>query len=502
MATVRPVSLSGRRLTLAAAFAVGVLLAAGTVAPTPTGAATGMVPPRNPAVNVPASPNVAGSATCTQTASGWSCTNPCLTSPTVTLVETTACTDDALQAIDTARAQEGIGPMELPSNWSSLTPAEQLFVVTNLERTARGLPPYAGLVATLEGSAQQGASAGADPNPSAPFPFVSASSIWAANSVNPLAADYEWMYDDGWSGSGGQTSNVDCTSPTATGCWGHRDAILGFGSCTNCVVGAGFAQNTSSGWGTSYTELFVEPAGSGPAPYFSWAADVLPFLGGSAAPATTASATGGSSTGAPTVGMAVAPGGHGYWEVSADGGVFSFGDAGFYGSMGGKPLAQPIVGMSATPDGKGYWLVARDGGVFAFGDAGFYGSMGGHPLNQPIVGMAPSATGHGYWEVAADGGLFAFGDAPFYGSMGGQHLNQPVVGMAADPNGGGYWEVAADGGLFTFGDAGFHGSTGSTPLVRPVVGMAPTPGGGGYWLVAADGGLFTYGDGSFYGSMG
>jgi hypothetical protein len=30
--------------------------------------------------------------------------------------------------------------------------------------------------------------------------------------------------------------------------------------------------------------------------------------------------------------------------------------------------------MSATPDGKGYWLVASDGGVFSFGDAAFYGS--------------------------------------------------------------------------------------------------------------------------------
>ena len=37
----------------------------------------------------------------------------------------------------------------------------------------------------------------------------------------------------------------------------------------------------------------------------------------------------------------------------------------------------PIVGMAATPDGGGYWEVASDGGVFAFGDAGYYGSEGG-----------------------------------------------------------------------------------------------------------------------------
>jgi hypothetical protein len=37
-------------------------------------------------------------------------------------------------------------------------------------------------------------------------------------------------------------------------------------------------------------------------------------------------------------------------------------------------LNAPIVGMAATPDGKGYWEVASDGGVFTFGDAAFFGA--------------------------------------------------------------------------------------------------------------------------------
>ncbi|MGA3147639.1 MAG: prenyltransferase/squalene oxidase repeat-containing protein, partial [Acidimicrobiales bacterium] len=196
------------------------------------------------------------------------------------------------------------------------------------------------------------------------------------------------------------------------------------------------------------------------------------------------------------------PSGRGYWEVAADGGIFTFGDAGFDGSMGGTPLNQPVVGMAATPDGKGYWEVAADGGIFTFGDAGFDGSMGGTPLNRPVVGMAATPDGHGYWEVAADGGIFTFGDAGFYGSMGGTPLNRPVVGMAATPDGKGYWEVAADGGVFDFGDAGFYGSMGGTPLNRPVVGMAGSPDGMGYWLVATDGGVFSLGDAGFFGSMG
>ena len=116
-----------------------------------------------------------------------------------------------------------------------------------------------------------------------------------------------------------------------------------------------------------------------------------------------------------------------------------------------------MVGMAATPTG-GYWLVAADGGVFSFGDAAFHGSLGGVHLNAPVVGMAATPDGGGYWLVAADGGVFSFGDAAFHGSLGGVHLNAPVVGMAATPDGGGYWLAAYDGGVFSFGDAPFEGS--------------------------------------------
>jgi hypothetical protein len=54
--------------------------------------------------------------------------------------------------------------------------------------------------------------------------------------------------------------------------------------------------------------------------------------------------------------------------------------------MGAVRLNQPVVGMAATPDGKGYWLFARDGGVFTFGDASFFGSMGAVHLNSPVFG--------------------------------------------------------------------------------------------------------------------
>ena len=93
----------------------------------------------------------------------------------------------------------------------------------------------------------------------------------------------------------------------------------------------------------------------------------------------------------------------------------------------------PAKSMTPTPDGRGYWLVASDGGIFTFGDAGFFGSMGGEVLGAPVVGIMAASGGTGYREVASDGGVFGHGIAPFFGSMGGQTLNAPIVGIAGTP---------------------------------------------------------------------
>lgn len=67
--------------------------------------------------------------------------------------------------------------------------------------------------------------------------------------------------------------------------------------------------------------------------------------------------------------------GQGYWIVTSDGGVFTFGDAPFCGSLGGVALAAPVIGMEPTPSGLGYWLLGQDGGVFSFGDAAYLGRV-------------------------------------------------------------------------------------------------------------------------------
>ena len=129
--------------------------------------------------------------------------------------------------------------------------------------------------------------------------------------------------------------------------------------------------------------------------------------------------------------MAATPDGDGYWLVASDGGVFTFGDAPFRGSMGGRVLNRPVVGMAADPATDGYWLVGSDGGVFSFG-APFFGSTGSLELARPIVGIEPLSNGLGYRFEASDGGVFCFGQAEFAGSMGGR-----VTGGAGGGDGGG-----------------------------------------------------------------
>ena len=161
------------------------------------------------------------------------------------------CEDEALQAIDHARASEGLGPMELPSDWLGLTAAEQLFVATNLERTVRGLPPFEGMAAALEPSAQAAAESGSDPVPPSSFP----TDDWTSNSgegyANPLEVLYDWMYDDGAS-----SPNVNCVPGNTSGCWGHRENILGNFPCTPCVVGSADSPNAS------WAELMAETTGA------------------------------------------------------------------------------------------------------------------------------------------------------------------------------------------------------------------------------------------------
>ena len=211
-----------------------------------------------------------------------------------------------------------------------------------------------------------------------------------------------------------------------------------------------------------------------------------------------------------TTDFAATSDGNGYWLLGGDGGVFTFGNAEFFGSVPGvteddHTYYSPFVRIVPTADDDGYWLLARDGAVFTFGAAEFHGSMQSFsPMPEgPFMDLVPMANGKGYWILAADGGVFTFGDAEFHGSIPelDLHSYEPAQAMALTSDEGGYWIATNDGGVFTFGNAEFHGSEGDTDLAEPVVDIVPLANDDGYYLMATDGGVFTFGDTRFHGSV-
>ena len=131
---------------------------------------------------------------------------------------TSACLNGAIADYNRARAKEGLRGINLPSNFAYLPVTYQFLILANIDRADRGMPQFSGLSTSLDSYALQGAKNNGD----APFPpWVEYGAGNWVGSVNALWGEYEWMYDDGYGGS-----NLDCTSPSSSGCWGHRHNVL------------------------------------------------------------------------------------------------------------------------------------------------------------------------------------------------------------------------------------------------------------------------------------
>lgn len=164
------------------------------------------------------------------------------------------CLRRTLAAIDHARSAEGVRkPMILPRNFRSLSLAKQTFVITDLERVDRGLPPYVGLVRSMNNVAGVAARADTDPSPASNLLREFSVAIWGGNwagDFGPLPADYDWMYNDG-----PNSGNLACTSAQSPGCWGHRDNILyRYPSSDRLLTGVGVQHQTA--W-ISIAQIFV-----------------------------------------------------------------------------------------------------------------------------------------------------------------------------------------------------------------------------------------------------
>lgn len=273
------------------------------------------------------------------------------------------------------------------------------------------------------------------------------------------------------------TTTATTQPPGASSC----DEAFGYylGESDGDIWGFGDAEGTvnAAAVGARLVDLAANPVGCG---YWTLAPD------GAVTPHGSAGDLGDFSTAAFAAGeaftsLSATRTGNGLWAFTDRGRVLVLGDAklhkaGALTDLTSINLAGPILDSVVTPDGRGYYMLGSDGGVFTFGNAVFVGSLPGLGvvLNQPAVGLVPDPDRDGYWIVAADGGVFGF-RAPFRGAvpqaLPGVLLNQPIVGMVS--YGDGYLQVAADGGVFNFSSLKFLGSLGAMPPDTPVVAISP-----------------------------
>jgi hypothetical protein len=177
----------------------------------------------------------------------------------------TSLEDDALSAIDYCRAQEQVGPITLPTNWSALNAGQQLLVIINLERVGRGLAPIVGLNSQIDAVAQTAANDHADPGFPSGGGIYGGGSIWAGLG-STLSADYAWMYYDGPGGI-----NLDCMSGNTSGCFGHRNNILIDQLSYRLIGGAGYGTD-------SYAfEMDFDPNSNYPEDAYTWVSE-LPYF--------------------------------------------------------------------------------------------------------------------------------------------------------------------------------------------------------------------------------
>ena len=207
----------------------------------PVGAA-----PADPAANLAPVPNF--DAQCVEVA-GRIVSGYCDYGPTGFQVTGPAREAAALAALNAARHGEGLGDLVLPATFATLSPGQRQFVLINLARVARGLPALTALVPALAAIAATGAHADADPLPTGAWTHFASASNWAGDS-QAAPAMYGYLYADGWGGTPTATANVDCSGPSAPGCWGHRHAVLGDYGPTG-LLGAAAVPATAQATGSS-----------------------------------------------------------------------------------------------------------------------------------------------------------------------------------------------------------------------------------------------------------
>ncbi len=196
-----------------------------------------------------------------------------------------ACVIAAIEAINNAHMESHIPPVKVNiANLEKLNGPETLLAAVNLERIARHKKPFVGLTKFFDQVARKAAESKTDPALSSGELILGRNGYvsdwggnWAENVTSPLAANYDFVYQDGPG-----EFNLLCTVGNTSGCYGHRENILGeypytLGACGSLkpelLMGASVLNHHPRyNNPPSITELFVGICVKHPIrPYITWA---------------------------------------------------------------------------------------------------------------------------------------------------------------------------------------------------------------------------------------
>jgi hypothetical protein len=195
------------------------------------------------------------------------------------------------------------------------------------------------------------------------------------------------------------------------------------------------------------------------------------------------------------------PGPPGYSILNQGGGIYSFGDALYYGNLIDHGYPGPGVGIAATPDGHGYNILTGPGAIYSFGNANYFGNLLDHHYPGPATALSYTPSGGGYAILNQGGGIYTFGDALYFGNLIDHHYPGTAIGLAYTSTGNGYWILTTSGALYSFGDAGYYGNLIDHGYPGLAASLAAARDGKGYGILTSGGGLYTFGSQPYLGNL-
>jgi len=339
-----------------------------------------------------------------------------------------ACIDWSVSVLDQARASMGLPAYVLPTDFDSLSPAQQLLVLTDADRAAYGLAPIPGLTDQLDQDANGGVQANTDPWPSSGS-WMAYTSNWAGGYVNVVLAYFGWMYDDG-PGSG----NQDCTTADPGGCWGHRHDVLWEFDASGGPTAMGAAAGSYAAGTPSYAMLLVQGSDSSyqPAYTYTWNQAVSDGAnGGVVSDGGSTSSSSGSGTGSTTGSTGSTTGSTGSGSTGSTTGSSTGSTTGSStGSTTGSSTGSGTGSSTSGTSGSGTSSSTGSGTSSSGSDTGSSGSTTGSGSTSSGTGTASSGSGASTGSTSAATGSGSGTRGSGSGHEPGAHITTVSVAVA------------------------------------------------------------------------